>query len=202
MATSSTEICNFALLHLGQSKRIANLTTEQSKEAGIFRTFYETVRDLVLRDYNWPFATKIADLGLVEENPNDEWAYSYRYPSDALMIRRILSGVRNDARNTKVAYKIGKDAQGLLIFCDLEEAQLEYTEMVSDVSYFPDDFAMALSYRLAYYAAPAITNGDPFQMQGRMMQMYNGEISKATANSFNEEQPDELPDSEFIRFRE
>ena len=202
MATSSTEICNFALLHLGQTKRIANLTTEQSKEAQIFRSFYETVRDLVLRDHIWPFATKISALALVQEDPNDEWSYSYRYPSDALMIRRVLSGVRNDARNTRTSYKISKDAQGLLLLCDLEEAQIEYTEMVTDVSFFPDDFVMALSYRLAYYAAPSITNGDPFQMQGRMMQMYQGEMSRATANGFNEEQPDELPESEFIRFRE
>lgn len=202
MATSSTEICNFALLHLGQTKRIANLTTEQSKEAQVFRSFYETVRDLVLRDHTWPFATKIAALALIEEDPNDEWTYSYRYPSDALMIRRVLSGIRNDAKSSRVPYKIAKDSQGLLLFCDLEEAQIEYTEMVTDVSFFPDDFAMSLSYRLAYYAAPAITNGDPFQMQGRMMQMYQTELSKATANSFNEEQPDELPESEFIRFRE
>jgi hypothetical protein len=202
MAASSTVICNLALVHLGQTKGIANLSTEQSKEAALFRTLYETVRNLVLRDHAWPFAKKTAELNLVEEEPNDEWAYSYRYPTDCLNILRIQSSNRNDTRASRVPYQVGKDSTGLLVYCDREEAVVEYIEQVTDTTLYPNDFTMALSYRLASYAAPAMTSGDPFNLQEKCMNMYRLELSKATSNAFNEQQDDELPEAELIRFRE
>lgn len=198
---SSTEICNLALSHLGSTKRIANLSTEQSTEAALFRVFYETCLDLVLRDYRWPFASTIAALGLIEDDPNEEWSYSYSYPTDCLEIRRILSGVRNDARDSRVPYKIAYSSAGRILYCDIENAEAEYTIRITDPQLYPPDFIMALSFRLASYAAPALTAGDPFKMGDRAMKMYQYEISKATATSFNEEQPDQDPDSEFIRAR-
>ena len=199
---SSTEICNLAISHLGSTKRIANLDTEQSTEAALFRTLYDTTIDLVLRDYRWPFATKIGALALIEEDPNDEWRYSYSYPTDAVEIRRILSGIRNDARDSRVPYKIAYSSSGRILFCDIDDAEVEYTIRITDPQLYPPDFIMALSFRLASYAAPALTAGDPFKMGDRAMKMYQYEISKATATSFNEEQPDQLPDSEFVRARE
>lgn len=199
---SSTEICNLAISHLGSTKRIANLDTEQSTEAALFRTLYDTTIDIVLRDYRWPFATKIGALALIEEDPNDEWRYSYSYPTDAVEIRRILSGIRNDARDSRVPYKIAYSSSGRILFCDIDDAEVEYTIRITDPQLYPPDFIMALSFRLASYAAPALTAGDPFKMGDRAMKMYQYEISKATATSFNEEQPDQLPDSEFVRARE
>lgn len=86
--SSSTEISNMALSHLAISREIAALDTERSQEAQACRRFYETVRKTVLRDYPWPFATKFATLALVEDDPNSEWDFSYRYPSDCLNARR------------------------------------------------------------------------------------------------------------------
>src|SRR5688572_11149621 len=109
---SETEIANLALSHLGVGKEIANLETERSQEAVACRRFYDTARDATLRDFSWPFATKIAVLGLIEADPNDEWDYSYRYPSDCLQLRRILSGVRNDTRDSRVPFKLAHDDSG------------------------------------------------------------------------------------------
>lgn len=113
MASSKTEIVNIALAHLGVGSEISNLDTDQSTEANAMRRFYESAKDEVLRDLNWPFTTVFASLALVEEDPTDEWSYSYRYPSDALKIRRVLSGLRNDTRQSRVPYKLGQDASGL-----------------------------------------------------------------------------------------
>lgn len=184
---SVTEICNLALSHIGISKEISNVDTEQSQEAKACRRFYDIARQAVLKDFNWPFATKFAVLNLIEEDPNDEWDFSYRYPVDCLYARRILSGFRDDTEATRVAYKVGQDSQGILFFTDKETAELEYTLDAEEVERFPSDFKIALSYRLAHYIAARLTAGDPFGLGDKAMQKYMIEIGKASANAFNED---------------
>lgn len=198
---SKTDICNIALSHLGISKEIANLDTEQSKEAAACRRFYDVTIEATLKDYSWPFASKIATLNLIEENPNDEWGYSYRYPTDCLFFRRILSGNRNDTELTKVPYAVTKDDSGYVVFTDRAEAECEYTVRISDESFFTSDFIIAVSYRLASYVAPRITAGDPFKLGQLAMQKYMIELSKAVANAFNEDQSITLQDTESIAAR-
>jgi hypothetical protein len=198
---SSTEICNLALSHIGISKQIADLDSEKSNEGRACRLFFETSRDAVLRDFAWPFATKIETLGLVESAPNDEWDYSYRKPSDCLAERRILSGNRQDTQESKVAYRTAQDDTGLLIYTDKEDAELEYTVRETRVNLWPQDFCLAVSFRLAAYIAPVLTGGDPFKLGDRSIQFYNFELGKAQANAFNEEQPDSQEEAESIRIR-
>ena len=200
--SSVVQICNLALSHLGSGKAIANIETEKSEEAYACRSFYETARDATLRDFTWPFATKIASLALVEESPSDEWDYSYAYPSDCLKIRRILSGVRNDDRASRVPYRIIAGDNQQLIYSDQEDAELEYTVRVTDTNRFSADFIMALSLRLASYIAPRVTGGDRFKQGEKALKMYMYEIELAKASAVNEEQPEELPESEFIQARE
>ncbi len=202
MADSDTAICNLALSHLGINKEIANLDTERTTEAAACRRFFEQLRDQTLRDFPWTFATKIRTLSLVEEDPNDEWSFSYQVPNDCLKARRILSGIRNDTRQSRVPYKIVKGSSGLLIYTDQEDADLEYTVQEEDVSQFPADFIMALSLRIAAYIAPRVTGGDPFKLGDRALQLYRFELDKAESSGTTEVQDDELPDSEFIRVRD
>ena len=202
MASSKTVIVNLALSHLGSGKEIADLDTEQSDEASAMRRFYDEARDKALRDFNWPFATKIASLALVETNPNDEWTYSYRYPTDCLNIRRILSGVRTDNRQTRASYKVAKDSAGRIIFTDIDIAKVEYTERVETVEIYPPDFVMALSYLMAMYTAPRVTGGDPFGLGKKSSELYLQELSNARSNAFNEEQVDQPAESELYRARD
>jgi hypothetical protein len=195
---SEIAICNMALSHLGVAKEIANLETENSQEASACRRFFAQARDNTLRDYPWPFATKITTLALVEADPNEEWGYSYRAPTDFLRINRILSGVRNDSARTRVPYRIVRDESGLLIYTDKEDAEIEYVMRETDPSRYPGDFTMALSLRLAAYIAPRLTAGDPYKLGERALRLHSLEISKAEATSFNEEQAEEAPESEMV----
>lgn len=199
---SDTEIANIAISNLGTGKDIANLTTEDSEEANAVRRFFNTSRGEVLRDFPWPFATEFRALGLITEDPTDEWRYSYGYPSDALRLIRILSGIRNDSRQSMASYKIVHGSSGKEIYTDQEDAEAEVTLQVTDTQRYPSDFVMALSYKLAYRIAPRLTRGDPFKLQERMFHLYQMEIVKAQASAINEQQRDEPQDSEFIRTRE
>lgn len=200
--TSITSISNLALSHLGHSKEIVNYETDTTQEAKTIRRYFQTALENTLRDYPWPFATKLDDLVLVSTYPNDEWGFSYRYPTDCLRLRRILSGVRNDNRQSRVPYKVGRDDTGLLIFTDQEDAKIEYTYKEFDPQRYPADFVMAFSLRLASFIAPNITGGDVNGMGNRALQLYLHEIDKAKSSATVEEQDEEVPESDFIRSRE
>jgi len=207
MATSETEIANLALGHLGQSVEISNLQTTRTPEAIALRTIYDTMRRSTLRDFAWPFAHKIAALGLVttygvdDDHPTSEYKYAYRFPSDCLQIRKLQSGVNPDNRQSRIPFKISRDATGGLLLTNLEDAIAEYTIDIEEVEKYTDDFVLAFSLRLAMYAAPKICGEDPFGMGKRAANMYRYEIENAKNNAFNGEQEEENPSSELERSR-
>lgn len=199
--TSKTGICNLAIGHLGILSELGNVDSDQSAEASACRRFYEATRDELLRKFQWSFATKIQALGLVEENPNTEWRYSYQYPSDCFLFRRILSGLRVDSRQSRVPYRLAHGAAGRVIFTDMAEAFGEWTLRITDSDRFPPDFTTAFSFLLASRIAPAISAGDPFGLGEKAFQQYRLAIGEAMAMGLLEEQVEEDPDSEFGRFR-
>lgn len=201
-SVSVTDICNMALSHLGIGKEIGNVETDDDEEAAAFNRFYETSRDEVLRDFVWPFAMVTTDLGLVEEDPTNEWRFSYRYPSNALKLKRIQSGVRNDNMDSRIPYRITRDDGGLLLYTDLEDAIMEYTFRETDPGRFPADLVTALSFLLAFKMAPRLTKGDPFKLGNRAFEAYGMWIGRARSNAANEEVSEREPDSEFIRARD
>lgn len=202
MASSNTEICNLALGHLGIGKSIVSLDTERSEEANSCRRFYDLALERSLRDFNWPFSKRLATLALVSENPNEEYDFAYRYPTQCVKIHRILSGSRNDSRQTRVHFTIGSDSSGQLIYTDQPDAVVWYSYLETDPDKYTPDFVMALSYLIAHYVAPALTAGDPFKMGERAFQQYAMEISRAQSNALMEEQPEEVVQSELIRARD
>jgi hypothetical protein len=199
---SKTSICNLAISHLGIDKEIGNVETENSAEARACRRFYEDVLKMTLRDYEWPFASKIAELSLIEEEPNEEWDYSYQYPSDCLMARKILSGIRNDTEDTKVVYELAYGDSGQVIFTDQDEAELKYTVYVDEPNRYPPDFIMAFSLYLASAIAPRIVGADKGKIADRAMIKYLSLIANAQSNARNEARLDVRPESEFVRGRE
>jgi hypothetical protein len=212
MPFAQTEICNMALSHLNVAKEIKNFTTDATMEAQAVRRMYLLGLRRSLRDFPWPWATKLAQLALVTDftatqvpaNANQpEYSYAYRYPQDCEKARRIPSGVRNDDQNSRVPFKIYADAQGGLIFTDMQNAQLEYTALLQNPEqYMPSDFVEAFSYLLAALIAPRLTGGDPFKVGAAARQNYMVTVMAAKANAVNEQVYDPMPDSEMIRVRD
>lgn len=198
---SRTEILNMALGHIGIAKPVANITTETSNEASSGRRYYDIARDTVSTSIPWPFLTKIETLGLVESEPNTEWGYSYRYPSDCLFIERILSGIRNDSGETRSPYKIAQDASGVLIFSDQDDAIAEYRVRADNPQIYPQDYTLALSYFLAGLMAPGLTKGDPNKLGQRAFQMYSLTITAAQNRALNEPQDEQVPEASWVEGR-
>lgn len=196
MATSAVAICNLALARCGVSSTIASLT-EASQEALACNAVYEQARDEVLRDFPWPFATKYAVLGLVEEAPTIEWAYSYRYPSDCLRALRLVSG--DPTGRTRVPYRLGHDASGRLLFTNQQNAQLAYTARFTDPAHFDPTFTSALAWRIAIDIAAPLARSD--SQRQRAEQGYGMTLSQARVDALNEEAEDTPPDASWIADR-
>lgn len=197
---SEVEICNQALSHIGSGKPIAILT-ERSEEAEVCRTFYAGTRDIVLRDFPWPFASRIVALGLVATDPNDDWGYSYRYPTDCLHDIKIMGAGRNIGAGDRIEYEIGSDSTGGLVYADQADAELKYTARITDPNRFTPDFAEALGYLMAVKIGPRLTGGDPRGLVKEAERRYMWCISKAKASAANEGQVGLPAESSFIEGR-
>lgn len=197
---SKTEICNMSLSHIGSSKEIASLT-ERSQEAAACSRFYDVTLKATLRDFPWGFATKYISPALVKENPTMEWAFAYRYPSDCVKIRRIVSGSVPDTQQSRIPFAEYQDTGGVLILTNQPNAVIEYTYSADDPARYPSDFTLAFSYRLGAYIAPRVTGGDPQNLGAKCLKLYQFEIGAAVLNSLTESQTVLEPDSEFIRAR-
>lgn len=200
--TSETEICNQALLHLGNTRTIQDLTTDRSTEAKACRVFYPQARDEVLRDFPWTFAKRVVALALIGTDPVEGWGYSYRLPSDYLAVRALPNTYTRVATpDTREPYVLASDATGGLLYTDLADATLEYTAQVTDVTQYPPDFVKALAFLLASYIAPSVTGGDPDNIGDNAELRYLRALDQAKVNVLNEDQPDVPPEAELVTVR-
>ena len=200
--SSNTEIANLALSHLGHGKDISDLETEDSSEAKTARRFYKFALQKVAESAPWPFLRRFAVLSLVEEEPTTEWGYSYRYPANCERIVRVLSGIRNDDRQSRAPYKIVGDDTGKLIYTDEEDAEIEYNTTANNPTIFSAGFTFSVSYLLAVLMGPRLTSGDQFGLIKEARTMYSYLIEQAKNEAFNEQQDEEEPEAESIRVRE
>src|SRR5687767_15095965 len=102
-----------ALSNIGIGQEIGDLS-ERSAPARACNFWYDTARDIALASFPWPFANKQVALGLVEEDPTTEWHYSYRYPANCIVFRRIVTGSLPESR--EIAFRLGQDDTGILIY--------------------------------------------------------------------------------------
>jgi hypothetical protein len=201
--TMDTDLCNMALSMIGVGQRIADVETERSEEAIACREFYIDVMKLMFEQFPYPFAEKSVALGLVEEEPNDEWGYSYGYPSDCVDFKRIVSGLRNDTPRTRIKYKIvNRAGGGKLIYTDQPDAVAEYTGAVDDTSNWSGTLRLAFAALLATFLPPRIGGLDGIKAAQTAQGRFNDLISQAKTNAANEEKLDPEGDTESIRARE
>ena len=158
-----------ALGYIGIGQRIDELSA--ADDAGdISQTcnfWFDIARDQLLEDGEWPMASKQATLELIEEDPNDDWGFSYRYPTQCLVARRIV-GAGGTNSPTLIPYQLGQDATGRLVFTDQEDAVMEGTFWYEDPGEFTSSFADVLAWTLATkIALPLSVDPGKFELAER-----------------------------------
>lgn len=221
-----TEIANLALSHIGLSKPIQALGMDNSEEDQMCSTWMDTARRATFKSLPWSFATKQVVPALVANNPTPEYLFAYAYPSDSVKIVRFMSWrLTNDDNRSRVPYRIMQpspfnlsqatpaptvpyNTSGLWIFTNWPGPQtqliptlMEYVFDNTNVSQWPDDFNIALSYKLAELIVSALTSGDPQNKKVGIQNDFMAAVAAAKNDNVNEDQRPPLPESEFIRAR-
>lgn len=178
---NQVEICNIALGRIGMET--IERMDEASECARVCRRFYDFVRQTVLRQYPWTFATKQVRLALMDQTPPD-YKYAYRYPADALCLRHMYNEYfQGLTRNNQ--YKLLGDKDGKVIYTNVPNAWIEYTEDSEDPTFWDAQFIEAFAWKLAAEIAFTLTGN--LNIAQNCVQAYNAYFVEAAADDAMEE---------------
>ncbi len=164
---SKTTICNLALGYLGQ-RPITSLK-QDSEQARWLQLFYDPVRDEVLRTHNWAFAAAEKPLVLVREPAALEGHFVYKYPPDALFVRRVYQpGAPQSALSFTERFDVYTHQRVLVV--PAPRAIALYTRRIEDDTQFEPAFVKCFALALAGDCALALT-GDA-DLAARLQQKY------------------------------
>jgi hypothetical protein len=144
---TNTDLANMALSRLGEP-RISDIA-ENSPAAIACRENLEMVRDSLLRQHAWNFATGRAVL-TAGTTPAFRWAYAYPVPSDFLRLSTL-----NGSQASKIADEY--TFEGGSILTDAQEAKITYVKRITDPGLFDPIFVEVMVYRLASSIAMSLT---------------------------------------------
>lgn len=207
---NKVEICNMALSRIGVSRLIDSLD-ELTTEAEQCSLFFNTAVEKVYQEGKFANLQNYAPLQLIQESPNDEWLYAYRYPNECLKFERVVMPYTrnndprwprdwyNEAPHQKVEYTRGLLNGTNVIFTNLEDATGVYLPKPDASQSFESDIASIIAWRLAMeIAMPLAVEA---ARADRAAQYYRLEMQSVTADALNEHEKHE-PTPEFIRARD
>ena len=171
MATK-TSIANQALGWLGAN--LITAFTDDSREAQLITANYPDIRDAVLEEREWTFASARRSLLPSVTAPLYGYAYKFTIPGDVL---RILE-VRNDKR---ARGKNGLDwrLEGDFILADSDSLDIRYIYRNDEPASYSPGFVQALAARLA--ADLAIPIAESRALQQDMFGLYQAKLKSAAA---------------------
>ena len=158
---NSITICNMALSMLGISS--ISSFDEGNHNAHLCKTFFPVLRDRVLRDHTWSFATKFCELAeLQTPSPDPMLPCASALPHDLIRAVRLVD---------RSPYRCA----GKLIYCQHIPATLIYVARIEDPELFDETFCEALQYALAAELGMANTR------DAQLIAMYRQEYDRRLA---------------------
>lgn len=155
MPTTDTELCNQALILLGETP-LTSLSDDLSDPAKICRNAYPTLRDGVLSSYPWRFGLKRAELSRDATTPYaaGRWRYSFLLPPDRLSGGAFAAFRTGDFHSPPfAAWSIIGDR----LVTDSDRIWIEYPVQIGEAD-FPPYFVAFLVDALCARIAFAITD--------------------------------------------
>ena len=180
--TGKVEIVNIALSRLGESP--IQSMDEGTVPANMAKVLYDSARRSTLRDYNWNFALKIANLARLAEVPCD-FRFAYALPSDCLRAVRLRG---------RAPYVL----RGKVLYTDAETPALEYIVDVTNEADFDSKFIEAFSYKLASELAMPVKESR--ELMASYSNAYSAFIQQAAAESAREMEVS-LSDNPYVEAR-
>jgi hypothetical protein len=174
----------------------ADITENTDTKVITLNTYYDTALEQTLMDADWNFAEAYTQLNIEYESKIINYSYAYDYPSDCIMPREIVTGVKN----TKELFKVSIDYPSFkkVINTNIQNPTLRFTRKIKDEKYFTADFAMALSWYLSFLASPAVGMASE---QKNALSVYSLMLNGAVTSNANEDNDIEPKESDFITAR-
>jgi len=169
---SKVSIANQALTWLGANTITA--FTDNSDEAKLVSANYDGVRDAVLEDAAWTFASRRVVLTPALAPPDFGFKNQFLIPPDTLRIRTV----RNDGMNSGPS-NLDWVLEDRRILSDAARIYVKYLARVDDPSQYSPLFIQAIAARLAADLAIPVTGSR--MMQSDMWGLYQKKLSDAKA---------------------
>ena len=183
----SIRVCNLALGEL-RAPAVAD-PAEISTEMAECKRYYEHCLNLLLERFEWSFATNIATLALLSDNPRPaEWAYAYALPADIATPKRIIPSNAVPHRHALDFQQWASLAQPFIVeagvlYANLEDVALEYSLAEIPESVMPAVFVDALRFLLASHLA--IPLRDSRELKGDLLKQAELATERAIADDRN-----------------
>ena len=179
MATSIIEICNNALLDLGEAP-ITSLR-DDAKAARLCNQRWPAVRDAVLRAHPWNCCMTQAELAAGTDAPLWRWGRGYRLPSDFLRIVAVADASGRDVDDWEV--------QGGLVLCDAQAPlRIAYVRREEDPRRYDALLSDALSARLCAVLAYPLSGST--SLAQAWWELYREKLTEARGVDAREGVPD------------
>lgn len=166
----SVTICNLALMMVG----IPPITSfeDDNNNAKLCKNYFPVLRDRVLRDHSWSFATAAENLQRLQEiSIDDEYEYCCALPGDVI---RVIA-LSDDSPYRRIGNKI---------LIKNYPAKVLYVKRVEDPNLFDETFIEALQYLIA--SEIGLANTRNVQLIHMFRERY--EKSLATARSIDSQE--------------
>lgn len=198
---NKVQICNFALSEVTGTLINTLSKPYESKEAKVCDLFYETVRQQVLRDYNWNFALSTGGLAILDTDNQLGYKYNYALPNDALKIIGIVNQAAPKYDDTayttlNIPYELIHDEKynQKILVTDAENVVIRYVKDINVTELFDETFVIAFYYRLAsVIAKPLVGINTGANIQASLFQLY--QIALGEAQTVDAGEPTYKPDN-------
>jgi hypothetical protein len=189
MAISIT-ICNLALGEL-RAAAIADIAEDSIEAQNCARTYPQCLK-LLLERHDWSFATRIAPLAELSDNPRaSEWLHAYALPVDCATPKRLVPPVSDALACWPVEWGQAFIVEAGLLYSQIPGAILEYSAADVPEAVMPALFADALAFALA--ARLAVPIRDSREMKGQLLQQAELAVMRAIADDANREPQHDVP---------
>lgn len=184
--TSEIQIVNSALIKCG-ADRITSLNDDNNR-ARLMKERYAVIRDQLISEHPWNFATSYISLAVVDPKPDDVWEYDYVFQMPSNCLRPLSTDL--------VSGDPWEEIEGNRIACDEPTLILKYIKQVTDVTKYSSFFAEALAWLLASDTCYALTKSsertdacekyyrDQLQKARSFDAQASGQPKKVTANGW------------------
>lgn len=211
---SEVDICNLALSNIRAGA--INSLTESSLQAQQCSIKYPILRDMMLREYGWDFATKLTTLAPRFDVDVFNWVYTYQYPSDCLYIEKLILNIEQVGVHdqvlasqidngldlgAQVRYEVMNVDNQKIIVSNEPNLRARYRAKVTNTDLFDPTFTQALSWLLASELAIAIVGGEGGRaLRGDAYSIYQNYLTSSSTTHMNERHVGTV-ESEFITVR-